>query len=217
MFSFPIITAVEKIDEVRIRYNNSNLSSLEGITLDLATLIIIAISLAMDCFAVSLGVGTSEFTKDIRTYFRLSFHFGLFQGGMALLGWLVGQTVVQYISSFDHWIAFILLAFVGGRMVHEGLDPNHEGCVRDPSRGKMLVILCVATSIDALAVGLSMSMVSVDIVQAVLLIGAASLVLSIIGLKLGHKLSKLFGKRMEVIGGVLLIGIGIRIVITHLM
>jgi putative Mn2+ efflux pump MntP len=185
--------------------------------LDLATLIIIAIGLAMDCFAVSLGVGTSDFKKDIRTYFRLSFHFGLFQGGMALIGWLAGQTIVTYIASFDHWIAFALLAFVGGRMIREGLDPNHEGCGQDPSRGKMLVVLCVATSIDALAVGLSMAMISVNIVQAVLLIAAASLGLSVIGLKLGHKLSKLFGKRMEVIGGVLLIGIGLRIVISHLM
>ena len=171
----------------------------------------------MDCFAVSLGVGTSDFNKDIRTYFRLSFHFGLFQGGMALIGWLVGQTIVDFIAPVDHWIAFALLAFVGGRMVREGLDPNHEGSKCDPSRGKMLVILCVATSIDALAVGLSMAFVSVDIVQAVLLIGLASLVLSIIGLRLGNKLGKVFGKRMEVLGGLLLIGIGIRIVVTHLM
>lgn len=185
--------------------------------MDFATLLIISIGLAMDCFAVSLGVGTSEFKKDIRTYFRLSFHFGLFQGGMAFLGWLAGQTIVNYISSIDHWIAFALLAFVGGRMVREGLDPNHEGCGRDPSRGKMLVVLCVATSIDALAIGLSMAMISVDIVQAVLMIAIASLVLSIIGLRLGNKLSKLFGKRMEVLGGLLLIGIGIRIVVTHLI
>ena len=185
--------------------------------MDFATLLVIAVGLAMDCFAVSLGVGTSDFEKDIRTYFRLSFHFGLFQGGMAFIGWLIGQTIVAFIAPFDHWIAFALLAFVGGRMIYEGLDPNHDGCKCDPSRGKMLVILCVATSIDALAVGLSMAMVSVAILQAVLMIGVASLALSIIGIKLGHKLSKLFGKRMEIFGGLILLGIGIRIVITHLM
>lgn len=185
--------------------------------MDFTTLLVIAVGLAMDCFAVSLGVGTSDFKKDLRTYFRLSFHFGLFQGGMALIGWLIGQTIVDLIAPVDHWIAFALLAFVGGRMVYEGLDPNHEGCASDPSRGKMLVVLCVATSIDALAIGLSMAMVSVNIVQAVLLIALASLVLSIVGLRLGNQLGKIFGKRMEVLGGLLLIGIGIRIVVTHLM
>ncbi|MBI9048851.1 MAG: manganese efflux pump [Anaerolineaceae bacterium] len=185
--------------------------------MDFITLLIISISLAMDCFAVSLGVGSGYYEKNIRTYFRVSYHFGLFQGGMAFIGWLAGQTIVEYISTVDHWIAFVLLAFVGGRMIREGLDANHDGCGRDPSRGKMLVVLCVATSIDALAVGISMAMVTVNISSAILMIGIASVLLSILGLSLGNQLGKRFGKGMEVLGGALLVGIGIRIVITHLM
>lgn len=185
--------------------------------MDLLALWIISIGLAMDCFAVSLGVGTGNFKKDIRTFFRLSFHFGLFQGGMAFLGWLAGQTIVTYIAAYDHWIAFGLLAIVGAHMVVEGLDPECDDCPKDPTRGKMLVVLSVATSIDALAVGLSFAMIDVQILSAVLIIALGSVILSIIGLSLGNKLGVIFGKRMEVFGGVLLIGIGVRILLSHLL
>ncbi len=170
----------------------------------------------MDCFAVSLGIGTAKFKKDRRTFFRLAFHFGLFQGGMAFLGWLAGQTIDQYIRSFDHWIALALLAFVGIRMIREGMDKDCESCPSDPSRGKMLMVLCVATSIDALAVGLSMAFIDVNIMLAALIIALGSLLLSVLGLLLGNRLGELFGKRMEILGGLLLIGIGVRIIITHL-
>jgi manganese efflux pump family protein len=185
--------------------------------LDFITLCIISVGLAMDCFAVSLGVGTANFEKDKHTYFRLPFHFGLFQGGMAFFGWLAGQTIVTYIAAFDHWIAFGLLAFVGVRMILEGINPDCESCPQDPSKGKMLVVLCVATSIDALAVGLSMALVEVQILLAVLIIALGSVFLSLLGLRAGSKLGIMFGKRMEIFGGVLLIGIGIRILLTHLL
>jgi len=171
----------------------------------------------MDCFAVSLGVGTANFEKDKRTYFRLAFHFGLFQGGMAFLGWLAGQTIVQYIQTFDHWLALGLLAFVGVRMIRGGLDQDCETCPRDPSRGKLLMVLCVATSIDALAVGLSLAFIAVNIGLASLIIALGSLLLSILGLSLGSQLGSLFGKRMEILGGFLLIGIGVRILFSHLL
>lgn len=185
--------------------------------MDLIPLIIVSVGLAMDCFAVSLGVGTASFEKTYRTFFRLAFHFGLFQGGMTFIGWLLGQTVVTIIAPYDHWIALLLLAFVGIRMIREGREENCEECPQDPSRGKTLVVLCVATSIDALAVGLSMAMLNVKILEAALVIGVGSVMFSVLGLLMGNQLGERFGKRMEILGGLLLIGIGLRIVASHLL
>lgn len=182
------------------------------------TILLIAIGLAMDCFAVSLGVGTAGTATGPRPTFRLFFHFGLFQAGMTLLGWLAGKTVVTYISNIDHWVAFILLAFVGGRMIRSGLRKEGEApSIPDPSRGLTLVMLSVATSIDALAVGLSLALLSVNVLWAALLIGGVSALLSLVGLMVGNQLGLRFGKTMEVIGGVILILIGMRVLITHLM
>jgi putative Mn2+ efflux pump MntP len=182
------------------------------------TILLIAIGLAMDCFAVSLGVGTAGTATGLRPTFRLFFHFGLFQGLMTLLGWLAGTTVVSYIATIDHWVAFGLLAFVGGRMVRGGLRNDvYEPTIPNPSRGLTLVVLSVATSIDALAVGLSLALMKVNVFWSALLIGGVSAALSLVGLNLGNQLGMRFGKSMEVIGGVILIGIGVRVVITHLM
>jgi putative Mn2+ efflux pump MntP len=181
------------------------------------TILLIAVGLAMDCFAVSLGVGCAGTATGLRPTFRLFFHFGLFQAGMTLLGWLAGKTVVSYISGFDHWVAFILLAFVGGRMIRSGLRKEGEApAIPDPSRGMTLVMLSVATSIDALAVGLSLALLSVNVLWAALLIGGVSALLSLAGLLLGNQLGMRFGKVMEVIGGLILIGIGLRMLVTHL-
>lgn len=181
------------------------------------TIFLIAIGLAMDCFAVSLGVGTAGTAPGLRPTFRLFFHFGLFQAGMTLLGWLAGKTVVSYISAIDHWVAFGLLLFVGVRMVRGGLrKEGEEPAIPDPSRGMTLVMLSVATSIDALAVGLSLALLSVNVVWSALIIGLVSAILSLVGLLLGNQLGLRFGKSMEVLGGVILFGIGLRVLITHL-
>ncbi|HQN42688.1 MAG TPA: manganese efflux pump MntP family protein [Anaerolineaceae bacterium] len=188
--------------------------------MDLITTLLIAVGVAMDAFAVSLGIGTSPNGRNMRAAFRLAFHFGFFQGGMTLLGWLAGSTVERFISSVDHWIAFALLAFVGGRMLGEGLKNHTEEEVetgKDPSRGGTLVILCVATSIDALAVGLSMALIEVKIAIACSVIALVTFGLSLVGVRLGQRLGARFGKRMEVLGGLILIGIGIRILVSHLM
>jgi len=182
------------------------------------TILLIAIGLAMDCFAVSLGVGTAGTADGPRPTFRLFFHFGLFQAGMTLLGWLAGKTVVNYIASVDHWVAFGLLLFVGLRMLRGGLRKgSEEPSIPDPSRGMTLVMLSIATSIDALAVGLSLALLAVNVFWSALLIGGVSAVLSLVGLMLGNQLGIRFGKSMEIVGGVILIGIGIRVVITHLI
>jgi putative Mn2+ efflux pump MntP len=180
------------------------------------TVFLIAVGLAMDCFAVSLGVGTAGTAVGLRPTFRLFFHFGLFQGGMTLLGWLAGKSVVGYIASVDHWVAFGLLVFVGVRMFLGGLRKEGEApAIPDPSRGLTLVMLSIATSIDALAVGLSLALLEVNVVWSALLIGGVSAGLSLVGLQLGNQLGLRFGKVMEVLGGAVLIIIGLRVVITH--
>ena len=178
---------------------------------------IIAVSLAMDCFAVSLGIGCSSSSCDNRSLFRLSFHFGLFQGGMTLIGWLVGNTILPYIEKFDHWIAFILLAWIGIRMIKEGLSSKTEKINGDPTRGGTLILLSVATSIDALGVGLSLSILKTNVFYSSLIIGVVSLLFTIIGLRFGNRLNEKFGKRVEVMGGLILLFIGSRLLISHLI
>jgi putative Mn2+ efflux pump MntP len=179
-------------------------------------ILLIAVGLAMDVFAVSLGIGSTRHATGSRPIFRLSFHFGLFQALMPVLGWLAGTGIAGLISAIDHWVAFALLAFVGGRMIRSGLDPNGEAHPDDPSRGGILIMLAVATSIDAFAVGLSLAMLQVNILYPALVIGIVTAGLSLLGLLSGHRLGKAFGKRMEILGGAILIGIGLRVVISHL-
>lgn len=178
---------------------------------------LIALGLAMDAFAVCLGAATTGFIRGPRPVFRLAFHFGLFQALMPVLGWLAGTTISRYISAFDHWIAFALLAFVGGRMVRSGLDKSSECHEVDPSRGGTLIMLAIATSIDAFAIGLSLAMLKVAILYPAVVIGVVAAALSLVGIFLGHRLGCAFGKRMELIGGLLLIGIGLRVVVTHML
>ena len=182
----------------------------------LIEIIIIAFGLAMDASAVSLVAAASGFAKDSRSIFRLAFHFGLFQFLMPVFGWLLGVSFVSYFSAVDHWIAFGLLSFVGGRMILSGLNPNMESYTNDPSRGLTLVMLSVATSIDALAIGLSLAMLDVNIWYPSVIIGVVTASLAFFSIMIGNKIGPLIGKRMEIFGGVVLIIIGIRILITHL-
>lgn len=180
-------------------------------------ILLIALGLAMDAFAVCLGAGTTRFVNGPRPVFRLAFHFGLFQALMPVLGWLAGTRIQQFIASFDHWVAFGLLAFVGVRMIRSGFDANSEAHLTDPSRGGTLVMLAVATSIDAFAIGLSLAVLQVAVFLPALVIGVVAAALSLVGLSIGSQLGKAFGKRMEVVGGLILLAIGIRVVLTHLM
>jgi manganese efflux pump family protein len=175
-------------------------------------IVVIAVGLAMDAFAVALGSAASGQARGPRAAFRLSFHFGLFQFLMPVVGWLVGTEIAQLFSAWDHWIAFALLAFVGSRMIYAGLHPDLPDSLHDPSRGLRLMMLSVATSIDALAVGLSLAMLQVSIWYPSAIIGVVTLVISIIGFQFGTRLGTRFGKRMEIVGGVVLILIGLRII-----
>ncbi|PWH13795.1 MAG: manganese efflux pump [Anaerolineae bacterium] len=170
----------------------------------------------MDAFAVSLGVGTSQLSYSTRSKLRLAFHFGVFQAGMTLLGWLGGTTVEPLIRHFDHWIAFALLGYVGGRMIWGGLHQEQESYNQDPTRGGLMVLLSVATSLDALAVGLSMAILRAPVFVPSLVIGLVAFLLSGIGLFCGCYFGERFGKRMEIFGGLLLVAIGLRILLEHL-
>jgi len=182
-------------------------------------LLALAVALAMDAFAVAIVTGLTLTSMTRRHVFRLAFHFGLFQALMPVIGWLAGSSVHEYIAAFDHWIAFGLLGFVGGKMLwggaHEDLGEGPAGS--DPTSGWSLLVLSVATSIDALAVGLSLAMVGAAIVVPALVIGLVAAAFTAVGMVLGRRIGALWGKRVEVLGGLILIGIGIKILAEHLL
>lgn len=178
----------------------------------------IAVGLAMDTFAVAIGLGCSPRGLSRRQSFRLAFHFGLFQCVMPIIGWAAGTRVEAHIRSFDHWVAFGLLAFVGGKMILESFRPATEGAGRedDPTRGHRLILLSVATSIDALAVGLSLAVLEVKIVFPAVVIGLVSFGLTLLGARIGRMVGKAVGRRAEMAGGIVLVLIGIKILAEHL-
>ena len=188
-----------------------------GGAVDFWTVLLIAFGLAMDAFAVALGVGTTRHDIWFRPGFRLAFHFGLFQFMMPVIGWVGGATIARFIAGWDHWIAFALLAYVGGKMVKESLVEGETRNESDPTRKWTLVMLAIATSIDALAVGFSLAMIKVDILYPSIIIGIVAAVMTALGLALGKRLGVQFGKRMELIGGLILISIGLRVVFSHLI
>ncbi len=182
----------------------------------LLEILAIAVGLAMDASAVSLAAGAAGSVAGLRPAVRLAFHFGLFQAMMPVIGWFAGAAIAERVASFDHWIAFALLALVGGRMIRSALDRDPGAVPADPSRGLTMVALSVATSIDALAVGFSLAMLEVEIWQPSVVIGVVTGGLSFAGIRLGARLGRRFGRPMELLGGLVLIGIGIRIVLEHL-
>ncbi len=180
------------------------------------SLLALAVALAMDAFAVAViaGITLNPLTK--RHVFRLAFHFGLFQAMMPVIGWAAGSAVHKYIAAFDHWVAFGLLALVGGKMVWGAFCSEEEKqSPKDPTSGRTLVFLSVATSIDALAVGLSLAMIESTIIVPALVIGVVAAILTAVGMVVGRKIGALWGKRVEVVGGLILVAIGVKIVFEH--
>ncbi len=171
----------------------------------------------MDAFAVSIASSVVLRRVSPRQAFRMSFHFGLFQFLMPVLGWLAGYELVRWFSAYDHWVAFGLLLFIGGKMLYESRRRGDEKmAARDPTRGMSLIILSVATSIDALAVGLSFAMLEVSVWYPAVIIGVVAACMTLIGLRLGARLGARFGRRMEIVGGLVLIAIGISILVDHM-
>jgi putative Mn2+ efflux pump MntP len=186
--------------------------------MDWLSLVAIALALSMDAFAVAIIAGLTLKPLTKRHIFRLAFHFGLFQALMPMAGWAAGSAIHRYISEIDHWVSFGLLAIVGGKMILGALRAKESGRVAgDPTSGWDLVILSVATSIDALAVGLSMAIIGSSILLPALVIGLITASLTAAGMLLGGRVGTLWGKRVEIIGGLILIGIGIKIVVEHMV
>jgi manganese efflux pump family protein len=178
----------------------------------------VALALAMDCFAVSLGLACGSRGLDNRQAVRMAAFFGGFQFLMAVAGWLAGDKLLGLIRGFDHWVAFGLLALIGGRMIHEssGLSEEEKASRPDQTQGMRLLLLSMATSIDALAVGLSLGVIRSSILYPAAVIGVISFVLTMAGAKLGPISGRIAGRRAELLGGLILIGIGVKILVEHL-
>jgi len=186
--------------------------------MSLFTILGIAVALAMDAFAVAIATGVSLKDVSFRQTFRLSWHFGLFQALMPIIGWFLGASVQTYVEAYDHWVAFGLLALVGGNMLREAFSSaEEERQKKDSTKGLTLIVLSLATSIDALAVGLSMSLLQVSIIYPAIIIGVVAGIFTIAGLHLGKKAANL--KRLspiaEIVGGLVLWVIGINILREH--
>ncbi len=180
------------------------------------TIILIAVSLAMDAFAVSIanGVSVSHFAK--KDAIKQGIYFGLFQFCMPLLGWLLGSSIKSVMESFDHWIAFILLALIGGNMILESFQKEEQKEITALTN-KNLILQAVATSIDALAVGVSFAMLSVPIVFAAAVIGIVAFLFSYAGGMLGKHLGAFLQKKASVAGGIVLIAVGVHILLEHML
>ncbi len=180
-------------------------------------IIVVALGLAADAFAVAVGVGFVLKQVAARQAFRLSFHFGFFQFIMPIVGWGLGTTIQRQIAGWDHWIAFALLAGIGGKMIYDSRGQREELRAADPTRGASLVVLSAATSIDAFGVGLSLAMLHTSIWLPSVIIGFVAAGMTVLGLHLGVRFGQLLGKRVEIGGGVVLIGIGVWILFKHIM
>jgi putative Mn2+ efflux pump MntP len=180
------------------------------------SILALSMGLAMDAFAVSISAGLNSGRLRTIQVLRLSLAFGIFQFLMPLLGWFVGREVALLIGAFDHWIAFGLLAFIGGKMLWEARSDRDSRKRDDPTRGVMLLILSLATSIDALAVGLSLAFLRVPILIPSAVIGVITLTLTALGATFGSRIGQKWGIWAEVAGGCVLLAIGSRILITHL-
>lgn len=184
--------------------------------MDLVILFAIALGLAMDAFSVAIGVSIALGGTSRRQTIRLAWHFGLFQAMMPIIGWLAGTSVRPWIERWDHWLAFVLLGAVGGRMILESV--RGDGAITtptDPTRGWSLVVLSLATSIDALAVGLSFAALGVQVWMPAAVIGITAAAMTLLGTLGGRALGSRFGSRMAVVGGVVLISIGVWILFEH--
>ena len=186
--------------------------------MDYIELILIAIGLSMDAFAASISKGLCLAKIKYKYAFIVALFFGGFQFLMPILGWLLAKSFATYIVNFDHWIAFILLSFIGGKMVIEASQKHEiECCSTTLIDVKNLFFLAIATSIDALAVGVTFALLpNINIALSVVTIGFTTFVLSFIGVFIGHSFGSKFGKWSEIIGGMILISIGVKILVEHL-
>lgn len=179
-------------------------------------IILIAIGLSMDSLAVSIAAGIIMDKFHVRYIFRIAFFMALFQGLMPLFGWLAGINFKSQIEAYDHWIAFGLLTFLGIKMIREGISSKEDDSASfDPTRIATLISLAFATSIDALAVGVSFAFLQIKVALPVIIIGLTTFIFSFAGASFGTKFGNKYNLPMEIIGGIILIGIGLKILLQH--
>jgi putative Mn2+ efflux pump MntP len=181
------------------------------------TLLVIAVGVSADAFAVALGKGLHMKRLTPRGAGSIAIAFGVFQALMPIIGWVLARNFRDYIVAVDHWIAFGLLLLIGGKMLWEAFSSDEDD-EEDSDKDigfRELVVLSVATSIDALAVGISFAFLDVSIVPAALAIGVTTAIITLVGVIVGHRAGRRFGKPAEILGGLILIGIGVNIVLEH--
>ena len=179
------------------------------------TIILIAVGLNFDSMAVSVSVGLVVNNLRFKQAIKIALVFAFFQGLMPFTGWFIGSKIRDLISDYDHWIAFGLLFIIGAKMVYESFKKEEDKKPLNPLKALVMIGLAIATSIDALIVGLSFAFIDVNIYLSVAVIGTLTFLVSMIGMLTGKKASKLFGKKIEIVGGLILIGIGLRILLEH--
>ncbi len=177
--------------------------------------VLIAIGVAMDSFAISICKGLSMKKMSWKKACIVGAYFGIFQALMPLIGYFLGTSFESLVTQIDHWIAFVLLAFIGGKMLKEAFDKDTEGC-NDSIDFKTMVVLAIATSIDALAVGITFAFLKVNLPLAILMIGIITFIICVIGVKIGNKFGDKYERKAEVVGGLILILMGIKILLEHL-
>ena len=183
----------------------------------LITIIIIAVGLAMDAFAVSIVSGSVYKQLKIKHAFRIAVFFGGFQAIMPLIGSLAGISLKGYVANYDHWMAFALLSAVGAKMIYESFKITSAEKIFNPENILVLLVLSIATSIDALAVGITLSFLQVSIAVAVVIIGFVTFALSYLGVLIGRRFGHFFENKIEALGGLVLIGLGAKILFEHLI
>jgi putative Mn2+ efflux pump MntP len=179
------------------------------------SIIMIALALAMDAFAVSIASGIAIRNLRLHHALTIALWFGGFQAIMPLLGWFGGAQLSAYISGWDHWVAFGLLAFIGGKMIYEAFRIEDVEKETDPLEVSVLLVLAVATSLDALVTGFTFALLRVSILAPIIAIGSVTFCLSFAGVLLGNRGGHFFEKKIEIIGGLVLIGIGVKTLLGH--
>ncbi|EOW6644517.1 manganese efflux pump MntP [Cronobacter muytjensii] len=185
--------------------------------MNLSATLLLAFGMSMDAFAASIGKGATLHKPKFSDALRTGLIFGVIEAITPLLGWLLGLLATQFVLTWNHWIAFVLLVFLGGRMILEGMRGGGDD---EPEKNRrhsflLLVTTAFATSLDAMAVGVGLAFLQVDIIKTALAIGCATLIMSTLGMMIGRFIGPLLGKRAEILGGVVLIGIGCQILWSH--
>jgi len=184
--------------------------------MELLTIFLIAISLSFDTFAVSVSSGLVLPKIDFKNATKIAITLAIFQAAMPVIGWLAGSGIKNYAENFDHWIAFTILGLLGGKMIYESLSTHPEDRSFNPLDVKVMIGMAIATSIDALIVGFSFALLNYRIMVSIGIIGSVTYIVAMLGMLFGKKIGARMGRRMEMLGGVMLILIGLKILLEHL-